>query len=110
MSRHEQRPKQTLRSKFRFALRGLRRGFRSESNFFVHLFMAAMVVLTAWVLGCRLEEWCLLTLCIATVLAVEMLNTSIEHLVKAITDKRNPFVADALDMASAGVLLTSLGA
>lgn len=110
MSRHEQRPKQTLRSKFRFAWRGLRRGVRSESNFFVHLFMAAMVVLAGWVLGCGLVEWCLLVLCIATVLATEMLNTAIEHLARAVTEKKNPFIADALDMASAAVLLASFGA
>jgi diacylglycerol kinase len=110
MSRHEQRPRQSLRSKFRFALRGLRRGIRSESNFFVHLFMAAMVILTGWVLGCGLVEWCLLTLSIAVVLAAEMLNTALEHLARAVTEKRNPFIADALDMASAAVLLASTGA
>lgn len=110
MPRHEQRPRQTLRNKFRLALRGLRRGIRSESNFFVHLFMAAMVVLTGWVLHCDLTEWCLLTLSIAVVLAAEMMNTAIEHLARAVTEKRNPFVADALDMASAAVLLAITGA
>jgi diacylglycerol kinase len=110
MSRHEQRPRQALRNKFRFAVRGLRRGVRSESNFFVHLFMAAMVILAGWVLGCRLVDWCLLALCIAVVLATEMLNTALEHLARAVTEKRNPFVADALDMASAAVLLASVGA
>jgi diacylglycerol kinase len=110
MSRHEQRPRQSLLNKFRFAWRGLRRGVRSESNFFVHLFMAAMVVAAGRVLSCTLIEWCLLVLGITSVLAVEMMNTAVEHLAKAVTEKRNAFIADALDMASAAVLLTSVGA
>ena len=109
MSRRDEKPRQSLINKFRLAWRGLRRGVRSESNFFVHLFMAAMVIAAAGVLGCTLIEWCLLVLCIAAVLATEMLNTAMEHLAKAISEKRNPFIADALDMASAGVLLASIG-
>ncbi len=72
--------------------------------------MAALVMLTGWVLGCGIVEWCLLTLAIAVVFATEMLNTAIEHLARAVTEKRNPFIADALDIASAAVLLASLGA
>ena len=109
-ARREQRARQTLVNKFRLAWRGFRRGVRSESNFFVHLFMAAMVVAGGWVLGCTLIEWCVLVLCIATVLSMEMMNTAVEHLAKAVSEKKNPFIADALDMASAAVLLASIGA
>ena len=110
MSRRDERPRQSLLVKFGLAWRGLRRGVRSESNFFVHLFVAALVVATGGVLRCTMVEWCLLVLCIALVLAVEMMNTALEHLAKAVSEKRNPFIADALDMASASVLLASLGA
>ena len=109
-SRRHQFPRQTLINKFRLAWRGFRRGVRSESNFFAHLFMAAMVVAAGRVLGCTLIEWCVLVLCIATVLSTEMMNTAVEHLAKAVSEKRNPFIADALDMASAAVLLASVGA
>src|SRR6185436_14712442 len=99
MARREVRStRQSLGNKFRFAWRGLRRGIRSESNFFVHLFMAALVIAAAGVLRCTLIEWCALILSIALVLAAEMLNTSIEHLAKAVSEKRNTFIADALDM------------
>jgi diacylglycerol kinase (ATP) len=109
MARREVRStRQSLSNKFRFAWRGLRRGVRSESNFFVHLFMAVMVIAVAAVLGCTLIEWSLLVLCIGSVLAAEMFNTALEHLVKDISDKRTPFLADALDMASAAVLLTAV--
>lgn len=111
MSRREARPpRQSMPNKFRFAWRGLRRGIRSESNFFVHLFIAALVAAAGGVLGCTLVEWCLLALCVALVLVTEMFNTAIEHLARAITDRRNPFIANGLDMASAAVLLASCGA
>jgi diacylglycerol kinase len=110
MNRRDEPPRQTFANKFRLAWRGLRRGVRSESNFFVHLFMAAMVIAAARVLSCTLIEWCILVLCIAIVLSTEMLNTALEHLAKAVSERRNPFIADALDMASAAVLIASIGA
>jgi diacylglycerol kinase len=110
MSRRDERPRQTFVNKFRLAWRGFRRGVRSESNFFVHLFMAAAVIAAARVLNCTLVEWCLLVLCISMVLTTEMMNTALEHLAKAVSERRNPFIADALDMASAAVLLASVGA
>jgi len=88
----------------------MRRGIRSESNFFVHLLAAAMVIAAGRILNCGLLEWCLLILCISFVLTVEMMNTALEHLAKAVSEKRNPFIADALDMASAAVLFASIGA
>lgn len=110
MNRRHERPRQTLFNKFRLAWRGFRRGVRSESNFFVHLFMAAAVIAAARVLRCTMLEWCVLVICIALVLSAEMMNTAVEHLAKAVSEKRNPFIADALDMASASVLLASVGA
>lgn len=96
--------------KFRCALRGAKRGVRGESNFFVHFFAAAGVILAAIVLGVDLVEWCLLTLCIASVLAAEMFNCAIEHLAKAVTEEQNPHVGNALDISSAAVLITAIGA
>ena len=110
MPRRQERARQSLHSKFRLAWRGMRRGIRSESNFFVHLLAAAMVIAAGRILNCGLLEWCLLILCISFVLTVEMMNTALEHLAKAVSEKRNPFIADALDMASAAVLFASIGA
>lgn len=102
--------KRSLVRKFGSAFRGWRRGVRAESNFFVHLFVAALVVAAGLVLGVSWLEWCLLALCIASVLAAEMFNTAIEHLAKAVTREENELIRDALDMSSAAVLLASIGA
>ena len=100
----------SLRRKFGCALVGCKRGLRSESNFFVHFFVAAVVIAVASVLQAGLIEWCLLVLCIAAVLAAEMFNCAIEHLAKAITREHNKQIGTALDISSAAVLVAALGA
>jgi len=96
--------------KFSCALVGLKRGLRGQSSFFVHLFAAAAVAAAGLALSATRLEWCLLVLCIATVLTAEMFNTSLESLARAVDRRPNDQVGQALDMASAAVLLASGGA
>lgn len=98
------------RAKFADAFRGLKLGIRGQSSFFVHFFIAAAVVAAALTMNCSLVEWCLLVLCITTVLAAEMFNSAIEALAKAVTGEFDRHVAAALDIGSAAVLLTAVGA
>src|SRR4051794_5543843 len=79
----------SLANKFRDAFRGTKRGFRGESNFFVHLFIAAGVLAAAAALRTTLVEACLLVICVAGVLGAEMFNTAIERLAKAIDAQEN---------------------
>lgn len=44
------------------------------------------------------------------VLAVEMFNSSIEALARAVTEDFNPHIRDALDIASGAVFVAVLGA
>lgn len=98
------------RRKFHCAFRGVKRGMRGESSFFVHVFVAAAVVVTAAAFNADRVDWCLLGLCITLVFTAEMFNSAIEHLAKAIDKKFNPHLRDALDVAGGAVLLASLGA
>ena len=54
-------------------------------------------------------EWCLLALCIAIVLALELFNSSIESLARAIDRQHNEQLRDALDIASGAVLAGAIG-
>ena len=67
--------------------------------------MAAAVSLDATLL-----EWCVLLLCIATVLTAEMFNSALESLGKAISREPDRQIGEALDIASAAVLVASFGA
>jgi diacylglycerol kinase len=104
------RPERPWGDKFRDAFRGLKFGIRGQSSFFVHFFMTAVVVVTGAMIQLNHNEWCLLTLCIFTVLAAEMFNSALESMARAITDETDPHVGAALDIGSAAVLLASIGA
>jgi diacylglycerol kinase len=96
--------------KFSDAFRGLSRAVRSQSSFAVHLAVAAVVVALAAILRVSAGEWCLLAGAIAMVLAAEIFNSAVESLGRAFGPGWNPRVRDALDMASAAVLVAACGA
>lgn len=96
--------------KFADAFRGLRRAVRSQTSFAVHLTVAAAVVVAAAVLRVSLVEWCLLIGAIGFVTMAEVFNTAIESLARAHDVGRHPRIRDALDMASAAVLVASITA
>ncbi len=96
--------------KFGNALRGLVVGVRGHSSFAVHFPVAVCVIVAGAVLRVSLIEWCLLAGCITAVLAAEMFNSALESLAKAIDVEHNLHLGDALDIGSAAVLVTAIGA
>lgn len=102
-------PPPSFVNKFRCAFRGIAIGSRSQSSFLVHLVVAAAVVgVSAW-LQVTPVEWCLLAICIVLVLALELFNSSIESLARAIDRQHNEQLRDALDIASGAVLVGAIG-
>ncbi|MEZ6134428.1 MAG: diacylglycerol kinase [Pirellulaceae bacterium] len=93
--------------KFRYALRGIRHGSRGQSSFQIHVPAAFLVVTLAAVLRCSLWQFCTLGLCIAMVLGLELVNSSIECLARGLCSERNTDVGQALDIASGAVLVVS---
>lgn len=96
--------------KFHDAFRGVKEGIRGQSSFFVHFFVAALVIVVGAVLGVSRIEWCLLALCIAGVLTTEMFNSALESMAKAITHESHPHLGNSLDIGSGAVLTASIGA
>ncbi len=95
-------------NKFRCALRGCLYGTQGQTSFYVHLPMAGLVWATAAWLRCSLWQWIALTMCIALVLSLELMNSAIEHLARGLCNEQNQEVGRALDIASAAVLIASL--
>ena len=100
----------TWSRKFADAFRGLSRAVRTQSSFAVHLLAAGSVVAAGAFFRVSAVEWCLLALAIGLVLMAEIFNTAIESLARAPGSRRHPRVRDALDMASAAVLLAAITA
>jgi diacylglycerol kinase len=104
----ERRPRRHWGDKFRDALRGMRRGIRGHSSFFVHFFTAALVVLAGLAFQCNLFEWCLLLLCIGSVFVAELFNSAIETLVRGLDPAARDRSKCCLDIAAGAVLMASL--
>lgn len=96
--------------KFGNAFRGLVSGVSGQSSFAVHGLASVLVVAFAILLRCSPVQWIVLLLCITLVWATEMMNSALEHFAKGVSPKQNAEVGKALDIASAAVLLASLGA
>lgn len=96
--------------KFQLAFRGIASGVRGEDSFAVHLPTAALALgLAAW-LRVTLIEWALLSLAIGLVLALELANSAMESLAKAVTAEENRAVERSLDMAAGAVLVAAAAA
>ncbi|MEX0820453.1 MAG: diacylglycerol kinase [Pirellulaceae bacterium] len=110
MSEEFKPPPHSFVNKFKCAFRGIAVGSRSQSSFLVHLVIAALVIGIGVWLEVTPLEWSLLALCITIVLALELVNSSLEALARAIDRRRNEHLRDALDIASGAVLVGAIGA
>lgn len=100
----------TWGAKFRDALRGLKLGIRGHSSFAVHFFFAVLVVAAAVALGCEMLHWCLLALCIGSVLTAELFNSALETLFRGLDEDTRDRSWQALDIAAGAVLAASVTA
>lgn len=96
--------------KFAVAIAGIFWSIRSHSSFRIHLPIATGVIaLAAW-LQIEAWRWTAVLIAITSVLSAELLNTSIEQLVKVLHPQQDERVGHALDAAAGGVLIASIGA
>ena len=93
--------------KFRDAFIGLGQGIRGQKSFYVHLPVAICVGLVGVWVQVSIVEYSILLLCIAMVLVLELVNSSLESMSRAITDQYSEPLRKALDIASAAVLLAA---
>lgn len=92
-------------NKFRVAHRGLFFAVANQNSFWVHLPVAIIVIGLATWLNVERWQWALLTLSIGGVISSELLNTSIELLVRVVHPEHDDRVGEALDTAAAAVLV-----
>ncbi len=92
------------------AERGARLGFRTDSTFFVHLFVGSGIVAAAAVLGLDSIRWAIIVLAITCVLVAEMFNQMLRVLLNSAGHQMPHAWHDALKIGTAAVVLSSLGA
>ncbi|MGX5818428.1 diacylglycerol kinase [Chitinophaga lutea] len=103
----------TLRNRlrsFKHAFRGIYEFFRSEPNARIHLAATATVVaLAAWA-RCSPTEWAILTLTIALVIGLEMINTAVEKIMDHLHPQHHAAVKTIKDIAAGAVLVAAIAA
>jgi diacylglycerol kinase len=99
----------TWRAKFADAIRGINFA-RSDKSFVVHQLLTVTAIAAGIVFQIDRTEWCLVVLCVSTVVATETINGSIESLAKFSSTEHDPQIGRCLDMAAGAVLLTAIGA
>ncbi len=94
---------------FGYAGQGLRHCYNTQLNFRVHLMILLLVIVTGFILKISNTEWLFIIVCSMLVLALELLNTAIEHLCDTITKDIHPAIKIIKDASAAAVLLVAAG-
>jgi diacylglycerol kinase len=95
---------------FGYALRGLKIVVISQQNFRFHFIVACMVVMAGILARLTVIEWCIITITIFLVFAIEVVNTAIEKLVDFVSPGFHEQAGMVKDISAAAVLLTAFGA
>lgn len=102
---------QGFNNTFKNARKGFRLVLKSEVNIRVHIVIAFLVMLLAFLLDFSALESCILLFAIALVIVSEMLNTAIEFTLDSIFhNKYSKMVGMAKDISAGAVMFASLTA
>ena len=101
--------KQRLDS-FKYAFNGIRELIRSQPNAKIHLFLALLAIIAGFYFQVSLCEWCILTLCICSVLTAEAFNTALEYLTDLVSPEYHVLAGKVKDVAASAVLITAIAA
>jgi len=95
---------------FKYAFQGIFTALKSQHNFQIHIIAAVIVIAAGFILDVSKMEWIILTLCIATVIAAELFNSSIEELTDMVSPEKNEKAGKVKDIAAGAVLVTAIAA
>lgn len=98
-----------LRS-FKFAFGGLKVLFIEEHNARLHVLAGICAVIFGIVFSISALEWILITMLIGFVIAMEILNTSIENIADFVSPDHHEKIGIIKDLGAAAVLIASFTA
>ncbi len=102
---------QGFNNTFKNARKGFRLVLKSEMNIRIHVVIAFLVMLFAYLLNFSALEFCMALFAIAMVIVTEMLNTAIEFTLDSIYHNRySRMVGMAKDISAGAVMFASIQA
>lgn len=93
---------------YRFAITGIFKTLRIQSNIWIHLVAAVLVLMAAFWFRVTRTEVLVILLCIGMVISAELLNTAIEVSLNYLAKEHHVDVEAAKDIAAGGVLVASI--
>ena len=97
-----------LRKSFGYAFKGIDDVIEHEPNMKIHVVVAILVVIMAFILKVSIIEWIILVLLIGAVLAAETINTTIENLVDMYTKEYDENAKIVKDTAAGTLLILAI--
>ncbi|MCE3229428.1 MAG: DeoR family transcriptional regulator [Bacteroidetes bacterium] len=92
---------------FAYAFAGLKAALK-EHNFRIHVFAMALVVGLAFFFKVTRSEWCILIICCAMVICLELINSAIEKLCDKVEPGQDPKIKFVKDVSAAAVLIAAV--
>ena len=100
---------QGFNNTFKNARKGFRLVLKSEMNIRIHIVIALLVLISAFLLNFNAIEYCIVILTIAMVMITEMINTAIEFTLDAVYHNRySKMVGMAKDISAGAVMFASV--
>lgn len=99
-----------LLKSFIYAFKGILKVMQYERNMWIHIVIAASVIILGLIVQITRLEWILIICCIGFVLVLEILNTAIENLTDLIAPDQNERAAKIKDVAAGAVLIAAITA
>lgn len=94
---------------FGHAWHGLQYCLKTQLNFRIHLVVLLMVTVAGFIFKISDTEWLFVIGCSMLVLALELMNTALEHLCDTITKDIHPSIKIIKDASAAAVLVCAAG-
>lgn len=93
---------------FKYAGNGAKHLFLNEHNFRIHIGATILAVILGILLSISPTEWCIVVLCIGSVLCAEGLNTAIEIICDRVNPEYDEAIKKAKDISAASVTFVAL--
>lgn len=100
--------KNPLYKSFGYAFEGIFAGIKKERNMKIHCTAMIAVMIAGIVVKLSAIKWCICFILFGLILALELVNTSLEAVVDLVTEERKPLAKLAKDTAAGAVLIAAI--
>ncbi len=91
-----------------FASAGIKYFFKNERHGKIQLVIALLVISLGFIVQLSAVEWCIILSCISLVIALEMVNTSLERVCAMLSEAYHPIIKIIKDVAAGAVLWSAI--